>query len=81
MNAKVLGLPKRILVAVLIAGLLLGGMIAYAFVGPSPSSDTSGRSETSIELQKHKNKKKHKRCKPKGKYGKPPKPRKCRRNP
>ena len=77
------GLRTIVVKPVIIAAFVLA-LLASLAVGLSMSgggSDPSSPAITQVELQNHKGPGKHKRCKPKGKYGKPKKPKKCRRRP
>jgi hypothetical protein len=70
---------KPIVIAAFVLTLLLSLVITASMMQGGPTRDGGGASISRIELQSHNGPGKHKRCKPKGKYGKPKKPKKCRR--
>lgn len=67
----------------MVATALIAALVASLFVGyfASYSGGESGPSGGDVTFLTHKNPGKHKRCRPKGQYGKPETPVKCRRRP
>ncbi len=74
-------LARPFIIAAMVAALLITGAIGYYAGGQATPSDPGISQGDTIQLERHKGPGRHRRCKPKGKYAKPPPPRKCRRNP
>ena len=71
---------KPMIVALLILSLMVSLALTVGMMNRTPS-DMSRSGISQMELQTHSGPGKHNRCKPKGKYGKPERPKNCRRRP
>lgn len=72
---------RPVIIAAFVLALLASLAVGLTLSGSGNAPPAGNSSVTEIELQSHNGPGKHKRCKPKGKYGKPKKPKKCRRRP